>query len=76
MRLTPRFLRCELPHRAQLVAETVGRCRAGRVLVMQRLDGMRKVRIVRPEAALDIIFAVDGMTDPLAFAERLEPVLG
>jgi aspartate/methionine/tyrosine aminotransferase len=53
------------------VAEMVGRYRAGRDLVLQRLGGMRKVHVVRPEAAYYVMFAVDGMTDSLEFAKRL-----
>ncbi|HTO82173.1 MAG TPA: pyridoxal phosphate-dependent aminotransferase [Methylomirabilota bacterium] len=53
------------------VAEMVARYRAGRELVLQRLGGMRRVRIVRPEAAFYVMFGVDGMTDSLAFAKRL-----
>jgi aspartate/methionine/tyrosine aminotransferase len=53
------------------VAEMVGRYRAGRELVLQRLGGMCRVRIVRPEAAFYVMFGVDGMSDSLAFAKRL-----
>jgi aspartate/methionine/tyrosine aminotransferase len=53
------------------VQEMVARYRAGRELVMQRLGGMARVRIVRPEAAYYIMFGVEGMTDSLAFAKRL-----
>jgi aspartate aminotransferase len=53
------------------VAEMVARYRAGRELVLQRLGGMRRVRIVRPEAAFYVMFGVDGMADSLAFAKRL-----
>jgi len=53
------------------VSAMVERCRVGRELVLQRLGGMRRVRIVRPEAAFYVMFRVDGMGDELAFAERL-----
>jgi aspartate aminotransferase len=53
------------------VAEMVARYRAGRELVMQRLGGMARVHIVRPEAAYYVMFGVEGMTDSLAFAKRL-----
>ena len=53
------------------VAEMVTRYRAARELVLQRLGGMRRVRIVRPEAAFYVMFAVDGMGDCLDFAKRL-----
>jgi aspartate/methionine/tyrosine aminotransferase len=53
------------------VAEMVARYRTARDLVLQRLGGMRRVHIVRPEAAFYTMFAVDGMTDSLAFAKHL-----
>lgn len=53
------------------VAEMVERCRQGRDLVLQRLGGMRRVRIVRPQAAFYVMFQVDGMRDSLDFAKRL-----
>lgn len=53
------------------VAEMVARYRAGRELVLQRLGGMSRVRIVRPEAAFYVMFGVDGMGDGVAFAKRL-----
>ena len=53
------------------VAEMVARYRTARDLVLQRLGGMRRVHIVRPEAAFYTMFAVDGVTDSLAFAKRL-----
>jgi aspartate/methionine/tyrosine aminotransferase len=49
----------------------VARYRTARELVLQRLGGMRRVRIVRPEAAFYVMFGVDGMADSLAFAKRL-----
>jgi aspartate aminotransferase len=53
------------------VAEMVERCRVGRDLVLQRLGGMSRVRIVRPEGAFYVMFAVDGVSDVVAFAKRL-----
>ena len=53
------------------VAEMVARYRTGRDLVLQRLGGMPRVGIVRPEAAFYLMFGVDGMTDCLEFAKRL-----
>lgn len=53
------------------VAEMVARYRAGRDLVLQRLGGMARVRVVRPEAAFYVMFGIDGMADSLAFAKRL-----
>ena len=55
----------------RFVAEIVARCRAGRDLVIQRLGGMRKTCVVRPQAAFYVMFQVEGMTDSLAFAKRL-----
>jgi aspartate aminotransferase len=53
------------------VKHMVDRCRAGREQVIQRLAGHRKVRVARPEAAFYAFFAVDGMSDSLAFASKL-----
>jgi aspartate/methionine/tyrosine aminotransferase len=53
------------------VAEMVARYRTSRDLVLQRLGAMKRVRVVRPEAAFYLMFSVDGMTDALAFAKRL-----
>jgi aspartate/methionine/tyrosine aminotransferase len=51
------------------VAEIVGQYRQARDLVAQRLGGMRRVRMARPDAAFYAFFQVDGMTDSLAFAK-------
>jgi len=53
------------------VRETVERYGRARDLVFQRLAGMPRVRLARPEAAFYAFFAVDGMDDSLAFAKRL-----
>ena len=53
------------------IRETVTRYRRARDLVYQRLGSMPRVRLVRPEAAFYAFFAVDGMTDSLAFAKQL-----
>ncbi len=53
------------------VRETVARYGRARDLVFQRLAGMPRVRLARPEAAFYAFFAVDGMDDSLAFAKRL-----
>ena len=53
------------------VARQVERLRRGRDIVHQRLAGHPRVRISKPEGALYAFFAVDGMTDSLAFATRL-----
>jgi len=53
------------------VAETVERCRQGGELVYQALAGLPRVRLARPEGAFYAFFALDGMTDSLAFAKDL-----
>ena len=53
------------------IAELVERYRAGRDLVVQRLGGMRRVEMSRPEAAFYIMFGVQGMGDSLEFAKKL-----
>lgn len=53
------------------VRELVGRYGQARELTMQRLGAMRRVRLVRPQAAFYAFFAVEGMTDSLAFAKEL-----
>ncbi|MBI3709628.1 MAG: pyridoxal phosphate-dependent aminotransferase [Proteobacteria bacterium] len=50
------------------IVEQYGRARD---LVVQRLGGMARVRLVRPEAAFYAFFQVDGMNDSLSFAKRL-----
>ena len=53
------------------VATQVERLRRGRDIVHQRLAAHPRIRISKPEGALYAFFAVDGMTDSLAFATRL-----
>jgi aspartate/methionine/tyrosine aminotransferase len=53
------------------VAEMVERYRRNRDLVFQRLAGMPRVRLARPEGAFYAFFAVDGMTDSVAYAKQL-----
>ena len=53
------------------VRETVERYGLARDLVFQRLAGMPRVKLARPEAAFYAFFAVDGMDDSLAFAKGL-----
>ncbi|MGQ0662880.1 MAG: pyridoxal phosphate-dependent aminotransferase [Pseudomonadota bacterium] len=53
------------------IAEILAQYRAARDLVVQRLGAMRRVRLMRPEAAFYAFFEVDGMTDSLAFAKDL-----
>jgi len=53
------------------VAEIVEQYRQARDLVTQRLGGMRRVRMARPDAAFYAFFQVDGMTDSLAMAKEI-----
>jgi len=53
------------------VADMVERCRRGREVVFQRLAGMPRVRVARPEAAFYAFFSIDGVEDDLAYAKRL-----
>jgi aspartate/methionine/tyrosine aminotransferase len=53
------------------VAEIVEQYRQARDLVTQRLGGMRRVRMARPDAAFYAFFQVDGMQDSLATAKEI-----
>lgn len=53
------------------VKQMVDRCRAGGELVFQRLSGLPRVKIARPEAAFYSFFSVDGVTDTMAFCKKL-----
>lgn len=53
------------------IKEIVDQYARARDLVVQRLGAMRRVRLVRPEAAFYAFFTVDGMSDSLAFAKQL-----
>ena len=53
------------------VAEMVQRCEAGRELVFQRLSGLPRITIARPEAAFYAFFSVDGVEDTFAFCKKL-----
>ena len=53
------------------VTEMVERCRAGGELVFQRLSALPQVTVARPEAAFYAFFAVDGVTDTMAFCKTL-----
>jgi len=55
----------------EFVLATVERYRRNRDLVYQRLAAMPQVRLARPEGAFYAFFAVDGMTDSVAFAQQL-----
>ncbi|MBX3452972.1 pyridoxal phosphate-dependent aminotransferase [Ferrovibrio sp.] len=52
-------------------ASLVARYGQARDLVFQRLAGLPRVRLARPEGAFYAFFAVDGMTDSLAFCLKL-----
>ncbi len=72
---SPAFLQygalAAIEHGEEFLKTMVDRCRAGRDIVIQRLNANPKVRVARPDAAFYAFFAVDGMTDSLAFASRL-----
>src|SRR5215510_9764538 len=53
------------------LAEMVERCRSGGELVFQRLSAHPRLTIARPEAAFYAFFAVDGVTDTMAFCKTL-----
>src|SRR5258708_39668442 len=53
------------------IGEMVERCRAGGEQVFQRLSGLPRVSIARPEAAFYAFFSVGGVTDTLAFCKKL-----
>jgi aspartate/methionine/tyrosine aminotransferase len=49
----------------------VDRCRQGRDLVMERLRGMNRVRVVPADASYYLMVEVEGMGDPVGFCKRL-----
>src|SRR5215212_1983939 len=53
------------------LAEMVERCRAGGEQVFQRLSGLPRVAIARPEAAFYAFFSVDGVDDTMTFCKKL-----
>lgn len=53
------------------IAETLERYRRNRDIVVQRLGAMKRVTLSRPEGAFYAFFAVDGMSDSVAFAQQL-----
>lgn len=55
----------------EFVLAMVERYRRNRDLVYQRLAAMPRVRLARPEGAFYAFFAVEGMTDSVAFAQQL-----
>jgi aspartate aminotransferase len=52
-------------------AEMLERCRNGRDVVQNFIDGQNRIRWMRPEGAFYGFLKIDGMTDSLAFAEDL-----
>ena len=54
-----------------LAVHLVDRCRRGRDLVVQRLSAFPRVRLAAPPGAFYAFFAVEGMSDSLAFAKEL-----
>ncbi len=53
------------------IGAMVERCRAGGELVLQRLSAHPRITIARPEAAFYAFFAIDGVSDTLAFCKSL-----
>ncbi len=53
------------------IQEIVADYRRAREVVVQRLGGMKRVQLARPEAAFYAFFRVDGMTDSLETAKRV-----
>jgi len=53
------------------IAETLERYRRNRDIVVQRLSAMKRVTLSRPEGAFYAFFAVEGITDSVAFAQQL-----
>jgi aspartate aminotransferase len=53
------------------IAEIVADYRRAREVVVQRLGGMKRVQLARPDAAFYAFFRVDGMTDSLATAKQV-----
>jgi aspartate aminotransferase len=52
-------------------ATMVERCRAGREIVQSFLDRQNRIRWIRPDGAFYAFLHIDGLTDSLAFAQRL-----
>ncbi|HWA92879.1 MAG TPA: pyridoxal phosphate-dependent aminotransferase [Rhizomicrobium sp.] len=51
--------------------EMLARCRKGRDVVQDFIDGQNRIRWMRPEGAFYGFLKIDGMTDSLKFAEDL-----
>ena len=52
-------------------AEMLKRCRTGRDVVQQFIDGQNRIRWIRPEGAFYGFLHMDGLTDSLEFARTL-----
>ena len=52
-------------------ATMLERCRAGRDIVQEFLDGQNRIRWIRPDGAFYGFLNVDGLTNSLGFAENL-----
>ncbi len=53
------------------ITSMVDRYHLARDMVTQRLNALERVRMPRPEAAFYAFFAVDGVTDSMAFAKQV-----
>jgi len=58
------------------IKETLKRYRQNRDIVVQRLGAMKRVTLSRPEGAFYAFFAVEGMKDSVAFAQKLIDEVG
>ena len=54
-----------------VIADLKARCKAGRDITFDRLESWPRIRAVRPKAAFYAFFAVDGMTDSVAYCKAL-----
>lgn len=54
-----------------VIQDLRAQCRVGRDMVFDRLEAWPMIRAARPKAAFYAFFAVEGMTDSLAFAKRI-----
>ncbi|HEY9568086.1 MAG TPA: pyridoxal phosphate-dependent aminotransferase, partial [Thalassobaculum sp.] len=52
-----------------VIRDLRARCKAGRDLVFDRLESWPRLRLARPKAAFYAFFAVDGVTDSVAYAK-------
>jgi aspartate aminotransferase len=53
------------------IAKMVARCRRGGALVYERLSAVPGVRIAQPRGSFYSFFAIDGLSDSLAYAKRI-----